>query len=367
MSARDDKPRSADLDSSPPADAGGRFAEARALSADISRGRLLDRDLARELGRPEPRWATDTGGYLQSLSGRPPLPAAAERRLVEAAQEGDAGARARLVEAFMPLISSAARTYRTGQVQRLELLQEGVVGLLRALERYDADRGVPFWGYATHWVRQAMQQLVSELTRPVVLSDRALRQLARLKQAQHDAVQNAGRQPTRAELAEWSGLSADQVDDLLATEGAPRSLDEPVAGADGDVGVFGELLVDPLAEEEYERVLAAIEVEELQGLLAGLSDRERSVLRARYGLDDGDEQSLRTVGERMGLSGERIRQIERRALGKLATAVAAPPHDSSTPRSRRPREAPASTGASGCVEVSWSARSGRGRAPGGSG
>jgi RNA polymerase sigma factor (sigma-70 family) len=226
------------------------------------------------------------------------------------------------VDAFMPLISSAARTYRSGQVQRVELLQEGVVGLLRALERYDPDRGIPFWGYATFWVRQAMQQLVSELTRPVVLSDRALRHLSRLKQAHHDAVQADGREPGRDELAERSGLSHEQVDSLLATEGPPRSLEEPVAGAEGDVGVFGELLVDPLAEEEYERVLAAIELEELHAVLAGLSDRERSILRARYGLDGGEEQSLRAVGERLGLSGERVRQIEQRALGKLSTALA---------------------------------------------
>src|ERR687885_16824 len=244
-------------------------------------------------------------------------PAATELALVRAAKSGDPAARARLVDAFMPLISASARTYRSTHVHRVELLQEGVVGLLRALERFDPDRGIPFWGYATWWVRQAMQQLVSELTRPVVLSDRALRHLARLKEAHHDAVQRSGRQPSRTELAERSGLSLDQVDDLLATERAPRSLQEPVAGADGEIGTFGELLADPLAEDAYEDVLQAIEVRELHALLAGLSDRERQVLRMRYGLD-GDELSLREVGSRLGLSGERVRQIERRALAKLA-------------------------------------------------
>ena len=294
------------------------------LRAEISRGQRLDCDLARELGRREPVRSSAAGEYAETLGRRPPLSPADEYRLVLAAKSGDRAARAQLVEAFMPLIAAAARTYRSVHVQRLELLQEGIVGLLRGLERYDPDRGVPFWGYATWWVRQAMQQLVAELTRPVVLSDRALRHLARVKQAHREAVQESGREPNGRELAERAGLSLEQVDELLATERAPRSLDEPVPGAHDDIGTFGELLVDPLAEDEYERVLDEIEIEELHALLAGLGDRERDVLRARYGLDGGEELSLRAVGDRLGLSGERVRQIERRALGKLGARAPVP-------------------------------------------
>jgi RNA polymerase sigma factor (sigma-70 family) len=237
--------------------------------------------------------------------------------LVEAARAGDRVARAQLVEAFVPSIAVAARTYRNGHVQRMELLQEGVVGLLRALERFDPERGVPFWGYATWWVRQAMQQLVSELTRPVVLSDRALRTLARLKQAHRQAVADGAGEPSRDELAVRCGLSIDQVDDLLATERAPRSLEEPTTGAEDEIGTFGELLVDPLADDAYEQVLASIEARQLHALLAWLSHREREVLRARFGVGGGEEHSRREVGERLGLSGERVRQIESRALAKL--------------------------------------------------
>ncbi|MBX5470756.1 MAG: sigma-70 family RNA polymerase sigma factor [Thermoleophilaceae bacterium] len=251
-----------------------------------------------------------------------------------AAQAGDATARARLVEAFMPLIASVARVYRDSErVDRVELLQEGVVGLLRALERYDPRRGVPFWGYAAFWVRQAMQQLVSELTRPLVLSDRALRQLARIKDAHHSALQETGREPDRDELVARTGLTGDQVDSLLAVERPARSLEEPVVGEDGAVGTFGELLVDPLAEGEYERVLKAIEREQLLALLSGLSDREREILRARYGLD-GEEQSLRQIGARFGLSAERVRQLERRALGKLAAAAGAVDEQAEWPEGR---------------------------------
>src|ERR1700758_4261245 len=120
-------------------------------------------------------------GYLRALSDRPRLPAGVERRLIEAAQAGDRRAREELVEAFLPLIAGVARVYRgSASITRVELMQEGVVGLLRAPERYDPTLGGPFGGYATWWVRQAMQQLIAELP-PTVLSDRALRHLAQLR------------------------------------------------------------------------------------------------------------------------------------------------------------------------------------------
>jgi RNA polymerase sigma factor (sigma-70 family) len=310
------------------------------LRVEVERGEQLDRRLAEDLGRPAPARlpATDDA---ESPAPRPGAHSQAdEQRLVAAAQAGDLHARSELIEACLPRIAAMARTYRSGQVQQQELLQEGVVGVLRAVDRFDAARGVPFWGYATWWVRHAMQQLVSELTRPVVLSDRALRNLSRLKQAQYEAVQSAGHNPSPAELARRTGLELDQVEDLLSTERSPRALDAPTGHHDKDLGTFGDLLVDPLAEDAYEEALAAIEIEQLHRLLAGLSDREREVLRARYGLD-GPEQTLREIGDRLGLSHERVRQIERRALTKLATAAGAPSIPT-TPRPTRSAPGPAS-------------------------
>jgi RNA polymerase sigma factor (sigma-70 family) len=291
--------------------------ESRRLIAPATRSREADRRLASELRRAAPAGAAATVGYLDELGRRPRLDPGAERALVTAAQGGDMTARARLVEAFTPLIASVARIYRESpQIERVELLQEGVVGLLRAIERYDPDRGVPFWGYATFWVRQAMQQLVAELTRPLVLSDRALRHLSHVREAHREALLESGREPASEELATRAGLTVEQVESVLAADRPARSTDEPVEADDGAVGRFGDLLVDPLAQDEYERVLDAIEVQELLSLLSGLSDRERAVLAARYGLA-GEEQSLREVGERLGVSAERVRQLERRALGKL--------------------------------------------------
>ncbi|HYC80750.1 MAG TPA: sigma-70 family RNA polymerase sigma factor [Solirubrobacterales bacterium] len=285
--------------------------------------RAADSDVADALVRPRPRGPGASAGYLAELGSRTRLGTADERRLIVAAKEGDARARGALVEAFMPLIASVARPYRqSARVERLELLQEGVVGLLRALERYDPDREVPFWAYAGWWVRQAMQQLVSEVNRPVVLSDRALRHLSRLRDAHGAGLRESGREPGSAELADRTGLSRDHVDDLLAVDRPARSTDEPLAGEEGAVGTLGDLLVDPLAEGEYERVLEALEARELLALLSGLSERERAILRARFGLEGEPERTRAEIGESLGLSAERVRQLEQRALGKLAASAA---------------------------------------------
>jgi RNA polymerase primary sigma factor len=297
--------------------------EAEALARAARQARRADRDLAGALGRP--RAPALPGGWQaplrDALAKQRKLSPTAEAELVAAAQAGDARARAALVEAFLPQVAATARVYRqTPQLERLELLQEGVVGLLRALERYQPDRATPFWSYASWWVRQAMQQLIAELTRPAILSDRALRQLAQLRDAQRQAEEREGRTPTVAELAARTGVPRDRVAALLAADRAPRSLDEPQRDEDGELSTLGELLADPLAEEAYEQVLEATEREEILALLSGLSEREREILRARYGLA-GPEQSLAEVGARLGVSAERVRQLERRALSKLRAAA----------------------------------------------
>jgi RNA polymerase sigma factor (sigma-70 family) len=299
--------------------------ESESLEAESRAARVLDQRLARDLRHRSLSSETSSANYLQGLGDRPRLPVAVERRLVAAAQAGDRRAREEVVEAYLPLIAGVARVYRgSATISRTELMQEGVVGLLRALERFDASLGVPFWGYASWWVRQAMQQLIAELTRPLVLSDRALRHLAQLKRAHGEYLAEHGREPTGSQLAADTGLSHVQVGELLALEQMPQSMDEPVGsnsgGKDTGLGAFGELLADPLATDAYEQLLDHSEIEQVRALLGSLNERERAILRARYGLD-GPEQSLRQIGEQIGLSGERVRQIEERALGKLRAAA----------------------------------------------
>jgi RNA polymerase primary sigma factor len=295
--------------------------ESETIAAESRDARALDRQLASDLRRAALAGPTSSAAGLRELGERPRLPHATERRLVQAAKRGDRQAREELVEAFLPLIAGVARVYRgSPSISRVELMQEGVVGLLRALERYDPTLGVPFWGYATWWVRQAMQQLIAELTRPTVLSDRTLRHLAQLKRAHSEYLRAHGQEPSGDQLASDTGLTHAEVGELLALERIPQSMDEPVKGTDGELGAFGELLADPLAEDAYEQLLDSSEIEQVRALLGSLNERERAILRARYGLD-GEEQSLREIGEGLGLSGERVRQIENRALGKLRAAA----------------------------------------------
>jgi RNA polymerase primary sigma factor len=253
--------------------------------------------------------------------GRRRLTDVEERRLVLAAKQGDEARRAELVDAFMPLIASVARTYRhSPSVDQRELMQEGVAGLLQALERYDPSLGTPFWAYASWWVRQAMQQIVAQLTSPIVLSDRALRQLARVRKAERGHLQEKRREPSLPELADATGIDIAQIECLSCAQRRPRALQEPLSGDEGGDDTFGDLLRDPTAEDAYDRVPQRLLASELAALLSGLSDREQSILCGRFGIG-GPERTLRELGAALGVSAERVRQIEQNALGKLHEVV----------------------------------------------
>jgi RNA polymerase primary sigma factor len=245
-----------------------------------------------------------------------------ERDLVVATGAGDVEACRHLVDAFLPAISAQARHFPVGGgVLREELLQEGVVGLLSAARRYDATRNVPFWGYASFWVRKAMQRLVAELTRPVALSDRAARDLAALAKARGRYVQLRGAEPTSDELVQATSLSRSHLQHLEAAARAPRSLDQPggVGEAEKET-TLGDLIPDVAAERAFDTVLDALERHDVRQLTERLGDRERFVVRAHFGLG-GPRQTLLQIGRRLGVSAERVRQIEVAALDELRDAL----------------------------------------------
>jgi RNA polymerase sigma factor (sigma-70 family) len=240
--------------------------------------------------------------------------------LVRRAQAGDSAAREQLIAGLLPLVSSLARRFRTEGLDQTDLIQEGIVGLLRALERYDPDRGVPFAAYATWWIRHALQDARSDFVRPFRLPPKALRQLSQLKSEHQRIYRSEQRSAGIHELAERTSVDLDQAQALAAADARVRSLDEPIQGGGNEVGVLGDLLEDPLSAEMYEQVVETVAGEQLRALLSRLTDREREVVRARFGFD-GDPERLVDVGERLGLSAERVRQIEERALSKLRRAA----------------------------------------------
>lgn len=244
------------------------------------------------------------------------LTAGEQRDLVVAAEGGDGDARRRLVEAFLPAILAVARRFPSGPgVPRQDLVQQGVAGLLTAARRFDPGLDTPFWAYATFWVRKAMQELVADLSRPVALSDRAVRALAEIEAARDAHLRRHDVEPSTAELAGATGFSRSKIETLRGAARVPRSLDEPGTARSRTA------LADPFAEQAYERVLDGLEVRAVRVLADRLDDRERTVIRAHFGLGE-PARTLHQIGRALGVTAERVRQIEAAALGKLRAQLA---------------------------------------------
>lgn len=249
---------------------------------------------------------------------------AAEPGLTELAvqaQSGEPGARERLVESSLPLIQRYASRYAGRDLERADLVQEGVVGVLRALRRFDAGRGVPFSAYAGWWLRQAMQQAIAEQSRAVRLPTHVLWDIHALKEARRAIAQREGRDATGTELERELGWGRGRYEDVTRAERPALSLDAPYAGDESEVDTFGDLLADPLSEQGFADVLEEAAAPAVRALLSTLSDRERQVLAWRFGEGVDEPLTLQQVGRRLGVSAERVRQIENRALTKLQTAA----------------------------------------------
>ncbi len=240
--------------------------------------------------------------------------------LARRAQSGDTAAQEELIERLLPLVFATARRYQTEGLEQADLLQEGIVGLLRALQRFDPDRGVPFAAYATWWIRQSLQETRSDFMRPMRLPPKALRQLSQLKSEHQRVYQRERRSARIGELADRTNIDLAQAEALLVADARSRSLDEPTDNAGGDIGTLGDLLEDPLSAATYEDVVDSVAGKQLRALLSRLTERQRKVVEARFAFDTPVEK-LSEVGERLGVSAERVRQIEERALAKLRHAT----------------------------------------------
>ncbi|MDI7274671.1 MAG: sigma-70 family RNA polymerase sigma factor [Anaerolineae bacterium] len=241
-----------------------------------------------------------------------------ERDRLERLARLGAHARQQLISANFRLVVSIAKRYSGLGVSLADLVQEGNIGLIRAVEKYDYRRGYRLSTYATWWIRQAITRALAEQGRMVRLPVHTCERLSRVIRAMRDLTQELGREPELAEVAASVGLPVDKVGTLLGQSQQPLSLDMPV-GEDHE-GCLGDFVEDDSSRVPSDATWAALLSQQMRELLASLSPREDRVLQMRYGLRDGHAYTLDEVGSRFGLTRERIRQIEAQALVKLRQA-----------------------------------------------
>lgn len=224
-------------------------------------------------------------------------------------------ARRRMIESNSRLVISVAKRYIGHGVPFLDLIQEGNLGLMRAVDKFDPDRGYKFSTYATWWIRQAVSRAVSDQGRTIRLPVHMSEKLLKLRRTSQEMEQTLGREPTPEELAEALDLPAERVHRYLRTAVRPLSLEQPVG--EEEESTLGQFIEDDDSPEPSERAEQALLREKLDDLLDTLQPREERILRLRYGLLDGHTYTLQEVGEMFGLTRERIRQIEQEALARL--------------------------------------------------
>jgi len=253
--------------------------------------------------------------FLRDISQRPLLTAAEEVELAKRIEKGDTAAKNRMIESNLRLVVANAKRYRGLGLPFLDLIQEGIIGLIRAVEKFDHRRGFKFSTYATWWIRQAMQRALQQQSRTIRIPVHVGQELSRVRAAERRLAVELGRDPTPEELAQAVGISLQQLEELRAAERIPVSLEARV-GSDGDTELGALLPQDgPTPFDELEVELAETSIRKA---LERLDARGRQVIELRFGLDGNEPLPLREVAKRMGLSAEGVRKLERRALRTLA-------------------------------------------------
>ena len=253
--------------------------------------------------------------YIRDIAKFKPLSADDEKVLGRRIREGDQEALQQLVEANLRFVVHYAKRYRGLGMSFMDLIHEGTLGLMEAAKRFDPERNVKFISYAVWWVRQAIFHALSEHARVFRLPQKLSGQVSRLSSAREKLKSELERMPTIAELAERTSLPPAEVEQLLLAAGDDVSLSASV-GDDGGLELGDTLEQDSVPSAEVEMIRSSFE-RRIQGMVSGLDEKEREVIRMRFGLDGEEPKTLQEIGEAMGLSRERIRQIESRAKEKL--------------------------------------------------